>query len=125
MKYSLQQIADAVQARLRGDGSIQIRAVASVVSAKQDDLVFVEHEKYLAQALKSAAGAVIAGEFAAAATPSSKPLLMSPHPKLAFARAARFLARVSVQVPVVVGWLRPAVLVPVGALAKPEVVPAA
>jgi UDP-3-O-[3-hydroxymyristoyl] glucosamine N-acyltransferase len=45
MKYSLQQIADAVQARLRGDGSIQIRAVASVVSAKQDDLVFVEDEQ--------------------------------------------------------------------------------
>jgi UDP-3-O-[3-hydroxymyristoyl] glucosamine N-acyltransferase len=91
MKYSLQQIADAVQARLRGDGSIQIRAVASVVSAQQDDLVFVEDQKYLAQALKSAAGAVIAGEFAAAATPSRKPLLMSAHPKLAFARAARFL----------------------------------
>src|SRR5438876_12367263 len=91
MKYSLQQIADAVQARLRGDGSIQISAVASAVSAKQDDLAFVEDEKYLAQALKSASGAVIAGEFAAAGTPSSKRILMSALPKLAFGRAARFL----------------------------------
>jgi UDP-3-O-[3-hydroxymyristoyl] glucosamine N-acyltransferase len=51
--------------------------------------VFVEEEKYLSRALQSAAGAVVAGEFAAEST--GKPLLISSHPKLAFARAARFL----------------------------------
>ena len=91
MTYSVQQIADAVQARIRGDGSVQVSSVASVASAKKHDVVFVEDEKYLAQALKSAAGAIIAGEFGAAATSSGKPLLISAHPKLAFARAARFL----------------------------------
>jgi UDP-3-O-[3-hydroxymyristoyl] glucosamine N-acyltransferase len=52
-------------------------------------LVFVEEEKYLSRALQSEAGAVVAGTFAAEST--SKPLLISNHPKLTFARAARFL----------------------------------
>ena len=46
-------------------------------------------EKYLQRALQSGARAVVAGEFAAGF--SGKPLLISSHPKLAFARAARFL----------------------------------
>ena len=89
MKRSLQQIAEAVEARLQGDGSVEVGGVASIGSASQDDLVFVEEDKYLLQALQSGAGAVIAGEFAAAS--SGKPLLISRHPKLTFARAARFL----------------------------------
>jgi UDP-3-O-[3-hydroxymyristoyl] glucosamine N-acyltransferase len=89
MKRSLQQIAEAVGARLHGDGSVEVGGVASIGSAWRDDLVFVEEEKYLVRALQSGAGAVIAGEFAAAS--SGKPLLISGHPKLAFARAARFL----------------------------------
>ena len=89
MKRPLQQIAEAVEARLQGDGSVQVGGVASIAAASEHDLVFVEEEKHLAQALRSRAGAVIAGEFAAAS--SSKPLLISRHPKLTFARAARFL----------------------------------
>jgi UDP-3-O-[3-hydroxymyristoyl] glucosamine N-acyltransferase len=89
MKRSLQQVAEAVGARLQGDGSIEVGGVASIGSASQDDLVFVEEEKYLPRALQSGAGAVIAGEFAAAS--SGKALLISGHPKLTFARAARFL----------------------------------
>jgi len=46
-------------------------------------------KKNIFPALQSAAGAVIAGEFATGST--GKPLLISSHPKLAFARAARFL----------------------------------
>jgi UDP-3-O-[3-hydroxymyristoyl] glucosamine N-acyltransferase len=89
MKRSLQQIAEAVEARLQGDGSVEVAGVASIGSAAQHDLVFVDDEKHLLRALQSGAGAVIAGEFAAAS--SGKPLLISRHPKLAFARAARFL----------------------------------
>ncbi len=89
MKRSLRQIAEAVDARLQGDGSVEIAGVASIGSACNGDLVFVEEEKYLSRALQSGAGAVIAGEFAAAS--SGKPLLISRHPKLTFARAARFL----------------------------------
>jgi UDP-3-O-[3-hydroxymyristoyl] glucosamine N-acyltransferase len=91
MKRSLQQIAEAVEGRVQGDGSVEVGSVASIGSATRHDLVFVEEEKYLQRALQSGAGAVIAGEFAAAS--SGKPLLISRHPKLTFARAARFLQK--------------------------------
>jgi UDP-3-O-[3-hydroxymyristoyl] glucosamine N-acyltransferase len=90
----LNEIADAVGARLIGDDSVEIGSVASIESASSSDLVFVEDEKHLAAALQSRAGAVIAGTFAAAITSgisSDKPLLICDHPKLAFARAARVL----------------------------------
>jgi len=90
MKRSLQQIAEAVGARLVGDRGVEVGGVASMASASKDDLVFVEDEKHLDAALQSGAGAVIVGEFAAAIA-SRKPLLVSGHPKLAFARAARLL----------------------------------
>jgi UDP-3-O-[3-hydroxymyristoyl] glucosamine N-acyltransferase len=91
MKRSLQQIAEAVGARLIGEGGVVVSAVASIESASPDDLVFVEDEKHLAVALESSAGAVIAGEFAETFAVSRRPLLLSDHPKLAFARAARLL----------------------------------
>jgi UDP-3-O-[3-hydroxymyristoyl] glucosamine N-acyltransferase len=95
MKLSLQRIAEAIGARVVGDGAIEVSAVASIETATQNDLVFVEDEKYLHAALYSQAAAVIAGEFANASLNSrpvnSKPVLVSDHPKLAFARAARLL----------------------------------
>lgn len=87
----LGQIAQALSARLIGDGSKEVSGVASVESASPDDLVFVEDEKHLAAALQSRAGAIIVGEFAASIA-SARPLLISDHPKLAFARAARVLS---------------------------------
>jgi UDP-3-O-[3-hydroxymyristoyl] glucosamine N-acyltransferase len=90
MKRSLDQIAAAVGARLLGEGRVEVSSVASIESASPDDLVFVEDEKHLAEALRSQAGAVIAGEFAASVA-RDRPLLLSDHPKLTFARAARFL----------------------------------
>jgi UDP-3-O-[3-hydroxymyristoyl] glucosamine N-acyltransferase len=93
MKRSLQQIAEAVGARLIGQGCAEVSAVASIESATPDDLVFVEDEKHLASALQSRAGAVIAGEFAASVS-GTRPVLVADHPKLAFARAARLLREV-------------------------------
>jgi len=90
MKRSLQQIADALGIRLVGEGGAEVGGVASIESASAEDLVFVEDEKHLESALQSQAGAVITREFAVSAS-SAKPLLISDHPKLAFARTARFL----------------------------------
>jgi UDP-3-O-[3-hydroxymyristoyl] glucosamine N-acyltransferase len=90
MKHLLQQIADAVGARLIGDGQVEIRGVASIRSAGAQDLIFVENEKYLLSAVQSRAGALVAGEFAVSVT-VGRPLLISDQPKLAFARAARML----------------------------------
>ncbi|MGA7221201.1 MAG: UDP-3-O-(3-hydroxymyristoyl)glucosamine N-acyltransferase [Candidatus Sulfotelmatobacter sp.] len=94
MKRSAAEIAAELQARLLGDGDFELSGVASIESATKGDLVFVEDEKYLLRALASEAGAVIAGEFAAEAAfaePNRKPLIISRHPKLTFARAARLL----------------------------------
>jgi UDP-3-O-[3-hydroxymyristoyl] glucosamine N-acyltransferase len=85
----LQDIAGVIEARLQGDGNVEISGVASIDSAADNDLVFVEDEKYLGRALQSRAAGVIAGEFAAASL--GKPLLIAKHPKLAFARAAGVL----------------------------------
>jgi UDP-3-O-[3-hydroxymyristoyl] glucosamine N-acyltransferase len=90
MKRSLHDIAIAVEARLIGENHADIQGVSSLVSASHHDLVFVEDEKHLDAALKSRAGAIIAGEFAASRD-ADRPLLISAHPKLAFARAAQLL----------------------------------
>lgn len=89
MKHSLAEIANAAGARLVGDGSTVVSGVASVSTANLEDVVFVEDEKILADALQSRAAAVIAGEFAARA--EGKPLLITRDPRLAFARVAAFL----------------------------------
>ena len=90
MKRSLREVADAVGARLVGDGNIWVSGVASLASAGAEDLVFVEDEKRLESAWKSSARAVIVGKYAQG-TAATKALLISEHPKLAFARAAEFL----------------------------------
>jgi UDP-3-O-[3-hydroxymyristoyl] glucosamine N-acyltransferase len=90
MKRSLQQISEALGMRLIGEPGLPVSGVASIAAASANDLVFVEEAKHLAAALQSRAGAVIAGEFAVSNS-SVKPLLISDHPKLAFARAARLL----------------------------------
>jgi len=90
MKRSLREIAGVLEARLIGDGKVEVAGVSSLESALPNHLVFVDDEKHLAGALKSRAGAIIAGEFAAAVS-ADRPLLISDHPKLAFARAARML----------------------------------
>ncbi len=90
MKRSLQQLAEALGARLQGPGALVISGVASVKAASSQDLVFVEDAKYLAAALNSAAGAVIAADLPLSGG-NAKPLLISSHPKLTFARAARLL----------------------------------
>jgi UDP-3-O-[3-hydroxymyristoyl] glucosamine N-acyltransferase len=87
MKRPLQQIAEALAVRLVGDGRVELSGVASIESALPHDLVFVEDEKHLPAALASQAGAIIAGEFAATIS-GARPLLISDHPKLTFARAA-------------------------------------
>jgi UDP-3-O-[3-hydroxymyristoyl] glucosamine N-acyltransferase len=90
MNRTAGEIAKAIGARVIGDEAVQIGGVASIASAKLDDLVFVDDEKHLESALHSKAAAIIVGVFAASAK-KSKPLLISSHPRLAFARAATLL----------------------------------
>jgi UDP-3-O-[3-hydroxymyristoyl] glucosamine N-acyltransferase len=90
MKCSVQEIADAVGGRVHGDGTVAVTGVASLQSASAGDLVFIEDAANLGAALESRAAAVVAGDFAAA-NGTAKPLILTPQPKLAFARAVRLL----------------------------------
>lgn len=90
MAHKLAEIADFVQGRLIGDGSVVITGIASIQLAAPGDLVFVQDEKNLEAALQSRASAVIAGEFAAERK-YPKPLLITNDPRLAFAQAARLV----------------------------------
>lgn len=89
MKHTLEEVAGAIGARLVGDGAREVSGVAQPESATADDLIFVDERKFLAAALASGAAAVIVGSFAEGS--GTKPLLIVPHPKLAFARAAQLL----------------------------------
>jgi UDP-3-O-[3-hydroxymyristoyl] glucosamine N-acyltransferase len=89
MKQTLRDLAEKLGCRVLGDGSITVTSVSSLQSTSIASLVFVEDAQYLDAALRSSAAAVIAGDFAATAT--SKPILISPQPRLTFARAAKLL----------------------------------
>jgi len=91
MKRVLKELAEVLGASLVGDAQAEIAGIASIESAKAGDLVFVEDPKNLAAALASGASAVIAGDFAALGT-YGKPVVIAAQPRLAFARAAAFLA---------------------------------
>jgi UDP-3-O-[3-hydroxymyristoyl] glucosamine N-acyltransferase len=90
MPQPLQALAEFTATRLIGDGAIEVARVASIGQAQSGDLIFVQEEKRLEEALASNASAVIAGEFAASVT-GRKPLLIAAHPRLAFARAGALL----------------------------------
>lgn len=91
MSPSLGEIAKFIGAELLGPQEIEIRAIASLESSVEGDLVFVEDEKRLRLALCSRAAAIIAGNFASDEHPA-KPLLICAQPRLGFARAAEYLA---------------------------------
>lgn len=92
MTRTVKAVAEAVDGRVLGDGSVEVGRVASISSAEAGDLVFVEDEKNLAAALKSKAAAVIAGQFAASAG-NAKPILIVAQPRLAFSRAAALFSQ--------------------------------
>jgi UDP-3-O-[3-hydroxymyristoyl] glucosamine N-acyltransferase len=90
MKQTLRDLAEKLGCRLLGDSSITVTSVSSLQSASTGSLVFVEDAQHFDTALRSSAAAVIAGDFVAS-TPTSKPIMISPQPRLTFARAAKLL----------------------------------
>jgi UDP-3-O-[3-hydroxymyristoyl] glucosamine N-acyltransferase len=90
MKHSLTALAEKLGCRLIGDGAVTVTRVSSMKSADSESLVFVDDARHFDSAVASTAAAVIAGNVAAGA-PSHKPILVSPQPRLTFARAAKLL----------------------------------
>ncbi len=87
----ISELAKALALRVIGDDRVEVNGIASISAASANDLVFVEDEKNLAHALQSCASAVMAGTFAEGHN-SSKVLMIAPHPRLSFARAAVLLS---------------------------------
>jgi UDP-3-O-[3-hydroxymyristoyl] glucosamine N-acyltransferase len=89
---TLSQLAERLGAEI--DRSLSpdpvISGVSSIPSARPGCLVFAEEEASFAAALASSAAAVLAGP-QMTAVGSSKPVLRTPQPRLAFARAAVLL----------------------------------
>jgi UDP-3-O-[3-hydroxymyristoyl] glucosamine N-acyltransferase len=90
--YSLSELASQCGALLKGDGGKIILGIASPKSARRGDLVFAADEANLRQALESSATAVMAGLFAEEIS-ATKPVLIVPDPKLAFACVAELFSR--------------------------------
>jgi UDP-3-O-[3-hydroxymyristoyl] glucosamine N-acyltransferase len=89
MKRRVSEIAEAIGARVIGNDR-EVSGIASISGAEAGDLVFVQEVKDLDLALQSSASAMIAGSFAEQAK-TSKALLITSHPRLSFALAAKLL----------------------------------
>ncbi|MEA1963877.1 MAG: UDP-3-O-(3-hydroxymyristoyl)glucosamine N-acyltransferase [Candidatus Aerophobetes bacterium] len=83
MKKSLQELAKLVEGELVGNGSLKIEGVAKVEEAKKGEIALAASNKFLREAVKSKASAVIVPsevkEF-------SKPIIRVKNPRLALAK---------------------------------------
>ncbi len=80
----LDEIAERLSCTLQGDGSIDIRGVATLEDATEGDLSFLTNTKYLAEAKRTMASAVIVGSDC---PDLGRSLLKHKNPYLTFAKA--------------------------------------
>jgi len=88
MRRTAKGLAEAIGARLEGDGAAEISGVAAPERAGTRDLIYVESAKHAQRAAASAAACAIAAEGIALA---GKTVLRSTQPKVAFSQAAELL----------------------------------
>lgn len=80
----LAEIANTLSCKLEGDGSIDIRGVATLENAREGDLSFLTNPKYQNDAKQTQASAILVAHDCAL---MNRPLLRHDNPYLAFARA--------------------------------------
>jgi UDP-3-O-[3-hydroxymyristoyl] glucosamine N-acyltransferase len=93
---TLQELAEKLSCRLEGDGSVEIRRVASLEQAVPGDVAFFTNPKYGAALRRTRASAVIAGD---AAPPAPCAMLRTNEPYLALANALSLLVDIPRPVP--------------------------
>jgi UDP-3-O-[3-hydroxymyristoyl] glucosamine N-acyltransferase len=86
---TLQEIADCLECRLEGDGSIEITGIAAIEDAEQGQLTFFTNPKYAEALTRTRASAVIAGD-----QPVDAPcaIVRAKEPYFTFARAVELFA---------------------------------
>src|SRR5882724_284022 len=88
MRRTAKELAEAIGARLEGDGAFELAGIAAPERAGARDLIYVDAAKHAQRAAASAAACVIAAE---GMEFPGKTVLRSAQPKAAFARAAELL----------------------------------
>ncbi len=88
MKYTVHDLAKAIEARVEGNGSLEIVGVAAPERAGSRDLIYVESAKHVERAAASASLCVVAAEEISL---PGKTVLRSAKPKVSFAKAAALL----------------------------------
>ena len=83
------ELAQHLSCAIEGDVTVRLRGVASPESAGEDDLVYIDSPRHADRVLHSAARCVITS---ADLRIAGKTLLLAERPKLAFVRAAAWLA---------------------------------
>lgn len=86
--HTAKSVAEAVGAKLEGDGGIELRGVAAPERAGPHDLIYMEKAKHAERAVASAALCVVAAENISL---PGKTLLRNKQPKVAFAKAAALI----------------------------------
>lgn len=91
-KRTARDLAAFLECRLQGDSAVVLKGVASPEAAAGDDLVYLDSTRHKERVTQSAARCVITSPDLMI---SGKTLILTPKPKLAFARAAAWLVPVS------------------------------
>jgi UDP-3-O-[3-hydroxymyristoyl] glucosamine N-acyltransferase len=112
MKRTAKELAEALGAKLEGDGAAEIAGIAAPERAGTRDLIYVEAAKYAPRAASSAAICVIASEGLAL---PGKTVLRSAHPKVSFAKAAALLLD---RAPIATGIHPTAIVAPLARIAS-------
>jgi UDP-3-O-[3-hydroxymyristoyl] glucosamine N-acyltransferase len=87
-KRTAGDLAAYLECRLQGDGAVVLKGVASPEAAAADDLVYLDSSRHMERVTRSAARCVMTSPDLMI---PGKILILTPQPKLAFARAAAWL----------------------------------
>ncbi len=112
MQRTAGEVARFLGCAIEGDPAVPLRGVASAERAEAADLIYLESERHAERASHSAARCAVVSP---AMRIPGKTLLLAPHPKLAFARAAEWLAPPE---PIARGIHPSAVIAPSASLAR-------
>lgn len=90
MSLSLRKLAESLQLEYRGNGDIELTGVASLKSAGESDLSFIQQRRYLTDLDSSRSAALIVTPELAGAI-DDRAILISDHPHDSFVRAIELL----------------------------------
>lgn len=89
MEKSLRELAELVEGKIEGNGSVKVKGVAKVEEARKGEITLAVSEKFLHQARQSQASAVIVP---LGVKDFSKPVIQAKNPRLAFAQILELFA---------------------------------